>query len=313
MSNSASKVVEQVIILFFVMICGIFARKTNIIDRNSTKSLTKLLVSITQCFLMISSFQVEFSEELLNEGLWVMLLSFVIHVLLIVLCLFAFNMVKDTSKRKIYRFGTIFGNCGYLGFPVLNAIFGNIGVFYGAFLTFIFNILAWTYGVIIIRSDSQTKGFDKSQLKNIVNPVTISSFIGILLFIFQIKIPSPLIDGIDMVGDMTFPLSMIVVGSLIADTNLRRILKNPYIYYLCFVKLIAFPIIAILLCKAAGLSRTLSYIAIVIAAVPPSTVTAAIPELYGQDSVLGAEIVGISTVISVATIPFIIYLSDIII
>ncbi|MBQ9921297.1 MAG: AEC family transporter [Clostridia bacterium] len=313
MSNeSVFKVAQQVAVLLFVMLCGIYAKKRKYIDDHSTQSLSKLLLSVTQCCLIISSFQVDYTPELLNEGLSVTLISTVIHLSLIFLCLFIFNMVSDISKRKIYRFGTMFGNCGFLGFPVLDAMFGDIGVFYGAFFTLVFHIINWTYGVYMLSADSSKKFFDPSQLKKIINPGTVSTAIGIILFAFRIKIPSPLIDGIDMVGDMTFPLSMIVVGCLISDTKFGRIFKNPYTYYFCFLKLLFFPFIAILICKYINLPETLAYIAIVMTATPSATVTAALPEVYGGDSLLGAEIVGISTIVSMVTIPFMIYLANII-
>lgn len=311
--ESVAKVAVQVAILLFVMLCGIYARKRNYIDEHATKSLSKLLLSVTQCCLIISSFQVEYTAELLHEGLSVTLISVVIHFSLIFLCLFIYNMVPDISKRKIYRFGTMFGNCGFLGFPVLDAMFGEIGVFYGAFFTLVFHVINWTYGVYMLSANPSQKFFDPEQLKKIINPGTVSTAIGIILFVFQIKIPYPLIDGIDMVGDMTFPLSMLIVGSLIADTKFGRIFKNPYTYYFCFVKLLFAPLAAILVCKYINLPETLTYIAIVMAATPSATVTAALPEVYGGDSLLGAELVGISTILSLATIPFMIYIANIII
>ncbi len=311
--NSAILVAQQVMILLFVMICGIYARKRKFITEASTGSLSSILLGITQPCMIISSFQVAFTPERLAAGLKVTLTSIILHVSAIIICLFLYNFIKDKSARKIYRFATIFGNCGFLGFPVLNAMYGDIGIFYGAFFTMVFNVIAWSYGVFLMSSDTGAKRVDLSKLKNIINPGTISTVAGILLFAFQIKIPSPLIDGIDMMGDMTFPLSMLIVGSLIAETDFKRLLKNPYIYCFCFFKLLLLPLVTLIICKLFSVDATLlAPLAIVMAGVPTATVSASMAQMYNQDAELTADLVGVSTILSVGTIPLMIYLAGII-
>lgn len=311
--NSAILVAEQVVILLFVMMCGIFARKKDFITQASTNSLSKILLNLTQPCLIVSSFQVDFTSELLSTGLSVTLVSAIMHISLIIMCLFIYSFIKDKSQRKLYRFATIFGNCGFLGFPVLNAMYGDIGVFYGAFFTLVFHVIVWSYGIFMLTANTDSKRFDPAQLKKIINPGTVSTFIGIFLFAFQIKIPSPIIDGIEMVGDMTFPLSMLIVGSLIANTSFKRIFKNPCIYYFCFTKLILLPFIAIFICKFFNVDpMLLAPIGIIMTGVPTGTITASLAELYGEDAILGAELVGISTILSIGTIPLMIYLANLI-
>lgn len=311
--NSTMLVAQQVIILLFAMLCGIYARKRNFITQASTSNFSKVLLNVCQPCLIISSFQVDFTPELLATGLSITLVSFIMHISLIVICLFCFNFVKDNSQRKIYRFATAFGNCGFLGFPVLNAMYGDVGIFYGAFFTLVFHVTVWSYGIFMLTSGTDKKHFDLNQMKNMINAGTVSTLVGILLFAFQLKIPSPLIDGIDMVGDMTIPLSMIVVGALIANTNFTRIFKNVHMYCFCVIKLLILPVAAIFVCKFFNVDSTLlAPVAVVMTGVPASTVTASLAELYGEDAVLGSEAVGISTILSIGTIPLMIYLANMI-
>ncbi|MBE6689146.1 MAG: AEC family transporter [Ruminococcaceae bacterium] len=311
--NSAALVAQQVIILLFVMLCGIYARKRNFITASSTSNFSKVLLSVCQPCLIISSFQVDYTEALLSTGLKVTLVSAIMHFSLIVVCLFIFNFIKDNSQRKIYRFSTIFGNCGFLGFPVLNAMYGDVGIFYGAFFTLVFHVVVWSYGIFMLTAGTGKKRFDVHQLKNMINPGTVSTLVGVLLFAFQIKIPSPLIDGIDMVGDVTIPLSMLVVGALIANTNFSRIFKNVHMYCFCAIKLLILPFIAILICKLFNVDPTLlAPIAVIMTGTPAGTITASLAELYGEDAVLGSESVGISTILSIGSIPLMIYLANLI-
>ena len=311
--ESVALIIQQVIILLFAMLCGIYAKKRNFITGDTVSGLSKILLSVTQPLLIISSFQVDYSSELLSTALCVTLVSVIMHVLLIIVALFLFNFIKDKSQRKVYRFATIFGNCGFLGFPILNVLYGNVGIFYGAFFTLVFHLVLWSYGIFMMTADTGERRFELKQLKKMLNSGTVPTFIGILMFALRIKIPSPIIDGIDMVGDMTFPLSMLIVGVLIANTNFKRIFKNLYIYIYCFMKLMVLPFIAILICKVFGVDTSLlAPIAVIMTGVPTATIIAPISELYGGDSTLSAELVGVSTILCIGTIPLMIYCANLI-
>jgi predicted permease len=173
----SSVVINQVIILFFVIIVGVYARKRNIISADMTKKMSDLLLQVTQPLLIISSFQFEFSEEMLRNAALVLLMSLVIHLFSMLVARFIYIRYPERT-RSVLKYITVFSNCGFMGFPVLESVFGSVGVFYGALYVIPFNVLALSYGVMVFTGKS-----DKDTIKKILShPVIISVAVGMVLW-----------------------------------------------------------------------------------------------------------------------------------
>ena len=129
------------------------------------------------------------------------------------------------------KFITVFSNCGFMGFPVLQSVLAA-REFYGALYVIPFNILVLSYGVMVFTGKT-----DRSVLKEIViHPVTISVAVGMVLFLSQIKLPVQVFRAAEMVGSMTSPLSMLIVGSLLAAIPFRELFKAREIYAGSFIR-----------------------------------------------------------------------------
>jgi len=320
MDGSVFLVSEKVITLFLVLFIGIIARKFNIIDGAATKKMSALLLNITQPLMIITSFQMDFDSEKLKNGLMIVILSVLIHILSAVAAFIIYKPIKDNGKRKVYEMGTIFCNCAFLGYPVLRVIFGGeLGIFYGAFYTMFFNIFIWTYGVYLITRKNKNDKNDnannneKTKLpvsKIFLNAGMISSVIGIIIFITGIKLPGVLYDSAKLAGDMTFPLSMIIIGSLISEIKLKDMFLSVRNYYFIFVKLLFIPVITALICYMLKLPSLIIYMGTIMTALPSAANVAIFAETYGADSKAGAINVGLSTLLSIGTIPLMIYFLD---
>ncbi|MCL1859173.1 MAG: AEC family transporter [Oscillospiraceae bacterium] len=321
MDGSVFLVSEKVITLFIVLFIGVIARKFNIIDWDATKKLSAFLLNVTQPLMIITSFQMDFDSEKLKNGLMIIALSVSIHIFSAAAAFLLYKPVKDGGKRKVYEMGTIFCNCAFLGYPVLKVIFGDeTGVFYGAFYTMFFNIFIWTYGVVLItrQENKDNKNIeDKNKTKNklpvskiFLNSGMIASVIGIIIFISGIKLPGVLYDSSKLVGDMTFPLSMIIIGSLISNINLKDMFLSVRNYYYIFIKLIFIPGLTGFICYILKLPAVIIYMGTIMTALPSAANVAIFAETYEADSKAGAINVGLSTLISIGTIPLAIYFLD---
>lgn len=310
--NVASAVASKVINLFFVMIIGIVLRKTRVLDKHSTSALSALLVNVTNPFLVICAFQKPYSPELVKNGFIIFGLSVIMHVAASLIGAVSFRFIKDRSRRSIYSFATIFANCGFLGYPVLMALCSSIGdengLFYGVFFTLFFNIYCWTYGVAVMNGG---KGLSMKALlrKILLNPNVIACFVGFGLFILRFTIPSFISEGMNYIGNMTFPVSMLIVGSLFCELNLKEIFRDKALYLYLLIKNILFPIIAIFGLKLIGAPLLFSYILVTMCAMPAASNTAIMADYYGADAKLASKVVGVSTMLSIITIPLIIALA----
>ncbi len=289
------------------MIAGFIVKKAKICDAKSTKTLSGILATITNPCLMIASLQIACTPDKLRLTGFILFLSLIIHVVVAIVATFMFKPIKDKKTRPVFSFGMTYTNCGFMGFPVMMAIFGaEDGLFYGVIYNVIFNLFAWSHGVIMMSG-----GFDKKTfIKKLFNPVLISVFIGFFLFIFNIKLHPVLDEGISMLGDVTFPLSMIIIGSLLADIDFKEIFKDIRLYVFSAIKLFAIPFVVLMICKAIGLDNTLTIIAVTMTAAPSATNTAVVAELYGADSEIAAKLVGISTLFCLASMPLMLMLTE---
>ncbi len=298
--GNAGTVFNQVIILFIIMLIGFIAKKQGIFNSSVNKKLSELLLKVTSPLLVISSFQVEFTQDILKNVLIVFTFAMSAHIVSILLGQILFRRC-DTESCKIMKFSAVYSNCGYMGFPLLASLFGNIGVLFGSVYVAAFNIFLWTNGVMIF---NDSKKPDRHTIKKVLlNPGIISVVIGILLFVFSLKLPAPVASAVEMVGSMTSPLSMLIVGATIADCELKKLFKGWNIYYISAVRLILIPLLAFAILRLAGLQDMLLKVCVLVVAMPVATTTAIFAELYDSDAIFASRTVVLSTLLSIITIP----------
>ncbi len=296
-------VVDQVIILFLILLIGFYARKRNIITADMTGKLSNLLLQVTQPFLILSSFNFGLSREMLRNALLVLVLSLLIHLFSMLLAKFLYSRYEE-NRRNVLKFITVFSNCAFMGFPVLHSIFGSKGVFYGALYVIPFNVLALYYGMLIFSGKS-----DRNTIKNIAtHPIIISVAVGMVLFLLKIQLPKPVSEAIATTGSITTPLSMLIVGSLLADVPLRGILRGSEIYFGSIMRLIVMPLIVYGLLSLLPLPKEVLQVCVILTAMPAAANTAILSKKYGGDALLSSKFISITTILSILTIPLILML-----
>jgi predicted permease len=297
-------VINQVIILFLTMVIGFVAKKRNIINDETTNKLSEILLRITLPAMIIFSYNQEFSKDLLAKGGIMLVYSLVIHVFGILLGNIIYWKYPDDIKN-VLKFVTIYSNCGYMGLPVLEALYGQIGIFYASIYITIFNIFTWTNGVMIFTGKRDIKSMKKA----LINPGIIAVFIGLFIFIFSIKLPYPVAKTLEMFGTMTTPLSMLIIGALIANMDFKKLFSGLALYYVTAIRLIILPLLVLIAMKILGITDTMLLgTCVTTAAMPAAANTAIFAERYNGNSALASRIVAFSTIASMITIPIILSL-----
>ena len=298
-----STILNQVITLFLIMALGFFLKKRGTITDTVNKKLSEILVDVTNPLLIISSFQFAFSsEKLMNAGV-VALFALGLHFILILSGVFIYRKYP-LKTRQVLQFITIYANCGYMGFPLLQSIFGKEGIFYASIYVLVFNLYMWTNGVAIFTG----KGNMKDLWKHLINPNILAVLVGMVFFLFSFKLPLPLFKAVDMVGSMTAPISMLIIGALLAGMDFRKALTGSAIYFGSIMRLVASPLIAIAAVRLLGLSGLAIGVCVVLSGMPAAANTAIMAEMYDGDSVFASRRVAISTLLSIITIPVVITL-----
>lgn len=296
-------IVTQVIVLFLIMVVGYISRKRGFINTEVNKSLSELLLNVTLPFMIIASFNFKFSKDMLNLGIKLFLISTVIHTVLLLLGSIIYKRFNE-DEYKVLWFITVFSNCGFMGYPVVESIYGKIGLFYAALFNIPFNILMWTAGVFIFSG----RGDKQNLRKAILNPGILSVFIGLIIFLFSVELPTPIIKTLEMVGSMTTPLSMIIIGSTLADAKIKSIFEGFSVYFGSFIRLIAIPLTVYFILNLFGLKDFYLNIPVIITAMPAAANTVIMAEKYGGNPEYASKVVFLTTILSVVTIPAILIL-----
>jgi len=186
-----------------------------------------------------------------------------------------------------------------MGFPILESLFGKLGILYGSIYVCTSNLFLWTFGEMLFSGS-----YDMKAIKNaLLNPGIISIGVGILLFLSPVKLPFFIKKSIDMVGSLTTPLAMIIIGSMLAEIRLKEIFSGTYVYYGTIVRLLVFPMIILIILKTLGIHGIVLGTCCIVTAMPAAANVVMFAEKYNGDSVLASKIVVLSTAMSIITIP----------
>jgi predicted permease len=221
-------------------------------------------------------------------------------VMILVSYLLLLPIEKD--KKTILHFSNVFVNTGYIGFPILHSIYGPEGVIYGSIFNMFFVLLVWTYGIVIFKGTLNKKELKKELVMILLNPSIIAVCLGIIIMMFNIQLPGALLSSIASIGNITGPLSMIIIGVILSNVKLSNYLKDWTIYYGIITKLIIIPsIIYCISLLVATPSKAINTV-IIMSALPASAMTSIFAESFDKEKEYAAVIVSLTTLLSLVTL-----------
>ena len=318
MTIDFSNVLLTVLSLVVLAVPGFLMAKLKMFPENASSVLSTVVLYCCQTFIVFMSFQnYEFSAEIGLNMLWVGLLAFLVHFIMIAI-VSIFVKGKNEAKARCVRYGSVFGNCGYIGIPLIKMLFegssyqGEV-LIYTAIVITVWNILNWTVGVYLITKD-------KSQIspkKIIFNPVIIAVLLGLICFVtiqkpiadvatqgtFIDNMLEKLMTSCNYLGDAVTPLSMVVVGMRLANVNLKQLFMDKYAYLQVTLKLVVMSLVCMLIVAFLPLAVTVKYGLFFTLSMPAATSTALFAVKFGGDGDFGSVCVLLSTILSIITIP----------
>lgn len=294
----ASTVLYQAVIMLILIIMGILCAKFNVVSEKTCRDLSRLLLSIVNPVMIFLAYQKEFKKELVENLLITLGLSF-LSLFAAAAAAYIFIRKRKGNEADIERFSIIYSNCAFMGMPLIKAMLGYDGIFYlTAFLT-AFNLLVWSHGVIIM---SGKRDFH-SVIKIFYSPTMIAIFLGLITFVFQIRLPAIITDTMQYIADLNTPLAMIAAGGSVARSGLIKGLKNPRLYGVTLLKLIAVPLAVVFLLSFINVDETVRMTIVIAAAAPSATMCTLFAIQYDRNSNYASEIFALTTFLSTITLP----------
>lgn len=292
----------QLTVLYGAAAAGYIAKIKGIINGESDHALTQIILYITLPALILYSMDFPYQDSLLKDFGWLILLSFYALGIACLLALFlASRSNLSPDKKSVYQGLVIFGNQGFLGYAVCSSLFSKPGIMYAALFNIFFLILIWTYGIYIL-----TKGRVQFSWKAIIlNPGIAATVAGLFMFLFSIKWPLIISGTLELLGTPTTPLSMLLIGSLIGNLDVKgmwKALKSKYIWIAVITKLIIVPLFLFPFVFL-NLKFEVFAVAVLVTAMPCAPTTPIFAKKYGGNAVFGSIGVWVSSMLSLITLP----------
>lgn len=307
-------ILQQISILAILALAGIVAVRTGILQDQARAVIEKLVFYITLPLLIVTKLSVlEFTPEILFNGLKVILFTYLILIFQIVLGRLAASWLKlQKSQAVIHGLHTFLGNIVFLGFPLLDALYpGGEAILYAALYQLVMNTVLWSYGVMQLDPTGSGKGL--ANLKKLMNPNSIALVLALLMMLLGIRLPGVLQLALGGLGNTTLYLAMLYIGILLAGTRFLPMIRKVDVLFLSLNKLILIPAVLLVffyvLIHFAGLSISPIALAVLVleASMPCMTILVLLAKRYGADDEKAMEYFVVSTVISVLTLPLVMY------
>ena len=231
---------EQVLILVVLLAVGFLCGKIRIFNDQSISHLSAFALKIVGPCAIVESFCRQFDSAMLRAMGIVALLAFAAHALY---AAFAYVCIRGGKEptRRVLRYGTVFANCGYMGLPLQQVLFGADGVFYGATWIGVYNLVAWSFGLVLMSGDRRQISFKKLLL----NPGILAVLTGIVIFVCSIELPTIILQPIHYFSALNVPVPMVISGYYLSKADLRTIWKHANYYITIALRLAVIPLCSI--------------------------------------------------------------------
>lgn len=287
------------LMLFALILTGIIVKKLGIINAGSRKSLSDLLINVILPCNIIQSFlgSAAVTGEFYKNCVIAVLLSTGVQIFSIFISRFLFRSYPK-EKKHVMTYGMICSNSSFIGIPIAEALYGNLGVLYTSIFQVPIRFTMWTSGLSLFTSVNKKDAFRKLAK----HPCIVSIFIGFFLMLADVPLPAFLGDTIAAVSKCNVPISMIVIGSILADTDIRTLFSKSVVYFTA-LRLVVYPVFLFFLLKPLGLEPLLMSICVIMTGMPAGSTCSILAEKYGCDSMFASQLIFVSTFCSIFTIP----------
>ena len=299
---------EQITVLFLMGLVGFLAVKAGKFKEEDSRIISNAVVYICSPCVIINAFQITFTPDKLKGLLLAGGAAVLVHIILIG---GGKLLSGPLHLNGIEKASVEYSNAGNLIVPLVSSVLGEEWVFYTTAYIIVQTVLIWTHGQSVIR-----QGQEKDYRKILLNPNIIAIAVGFILFATGIHLPSVVGQCISGFGDMIGPASMLVVGMIIGNVNLGWVFRQKRPYLICFMRLVLFPVITILIFALSGAERLhpdAEYILMVVllaTSAPVAVMVTQLAQIHGRDARYASVINVMSVIFCIVTMPLMVLLYE---
>lgn len=302
-------ILGQILVVMLVTMIGFAAAKSGVISSAVKVGLTRITLQISVPCAIIAAGNLSVSGSAWLRVAYVMIISAVFHLgLFFVMKHWGRRLMARPGKGKISVLAVTFGNVMFVGFPIMKGLYGDDGLFLASIFTIFFNLVFYTLGSRLL---GPAKGASLGSI--LLTPFNLSLAVMFVLLITQYKLPGPLYQTVSMMGGTCTPLSLLVIGSMMADADIGAAFRDRSLFLISFLRLIAAPLIMLLAMLFLPLDTALRRTMVALAAMPGAAMTAMLAEEFDCEPIFGSMSVVQSTILFIGTFPLIMWLAQLLI
>lgn len=299
----AQIIVRQMAVMFLMMLTGYLAYVAGLIRASDARSIAALIANVVNPCLIVASVlnkELHYSRKMILENIFLVVLFFALLTLLSYIAVRC--AVWFRADARLYRAMMIFPNLGFMGIPLVSSLYGAEAVIFVAFYIMGFNIYLYSYGLILF----QGRLGGAIPWRQLCNVGMAACALAIVIFILHVQVPDFVAEYVGTVGSAAVPLSMLMVGITVAQSELKSLFTEPGLLLLCLCALLVFPLIFVLLGSILPLEPLSYHIFVLLCAMPVGSIVLVMEKEYGPtDGALAGRGIALSSVLSVLTLPLI--------
>ena len=298
-------VISQMTVLFILLAIGYLAGKIKILNAQADKFLTRLVLCVAIPGMILRTVMRGDNLDITGgDAVMFILMALLGFLISFIVALPAARALGGEKRdRGMYGYLTVFGNVSFMGFPVTYAIFGADSTFYVAIISIPFTLLAFSIGIIMISGKS-----GKFDPRILANPPLIASLLAILIFATGFNTPAVVADVANMLGNITSPAAMLIIGSTLSRIQLKDVFSQWRLYPVTVLKLLVIPALSWLVFRQIVTNELMLGVLVVLSGMPSAAMATMLAMEYEGNERIASSGIFLTTLLSIATIPLILFL-----
>lgn len=295
-------IITQMVSIFALVMVGFVASKRGLWTGDLDRKLSVFILNVSMPALILASVSGKIAFER-SEILMLVLVAFLNYGILL-LCAYLVPLIwrVNSSRKGLLRFMLAFGNVGFIGYPVADAVFGPKGVFCASVINIPSNLLIFTIGIAYINGGKISAMFKPRVL---FSPCMVASLLAVLIALSKVEIPTPVGNWFHLLGDMTIPSALLIIGSSLSHIPVKDMMGNAFVYGATALRLLVLPLVVFGVFRLLGIEPFITAVAVVLSAMPVATNGIIFCLQYGKDERVMTQGLFVTTLFSVITIPLI--------
>lgn len=295
---------QQMMAMFLMMLIGFICGKRKSLTGNSAKTLSWIVVNIANPAMLLAAGMDNKEPVEIQKIIMAIVLAVIIYAILMLIAFITPKMFRVKQEDQgIYKTMLLFSNIGFMGMPLLAALYGGESLLYIAMFFFPFNILIYTYGIYAIKKKDDEK--EKFQLKKVFNVGVNACILAMVIYFGKIPMPNFILTATKSLNNLTAPLSMLVIGLSFTDLEIRDLFTDVRLIIFSVWKLIVVPILGTFIIMQFISDKMLCCVCMIVLATPVGSMVAMFAQQYDGNYTLATKGVALTTILSVVTMPMV--------